>query len=186
MYKIKQRHTKHTTIYTMTKKWNQKNMKECDKRNSHTRSKLHMICLSSSNGRHPITKTFTTLHPTELHSTSLHLSTLHFFSFKLHPTTLHYPLIWLNSISISYRSSSPHITTLHLTSPHCTFRRFSPHFYSFHFTPFIIAFLTLFLKILGLQGKVPNASADSNLVGTNPTTRSHNDFQKFVSAVSLG
>jgi len=35
------------------------------------------------------------------------------------------------------------------------------HFYSFHFTPFIIAFLTLLLKIFGLQGKVPNASAGS-------------------------
>ena len=50
-------------------------------------------------------------------------------------------------------------TTLHHTSLHCTFRRFSPHFYSFHFTPFIISFLTLFLKILGLQGKVPNAGS---------------------------
>jgi hypothetical protein len=57
--------------------------------------------------------------------------------------------------SISYRSISPHITSFH-----CTLRWFSPHFYSFHFT-FIIAFLTLFLKILGLQQKVPNASAGS-------------------------
>jgi len=32
-------------------------------------------------------------------------------------------------------------------------------FLSFH--PFIIAFLTLFLKILGLQGKYPNVSAGS-------------------------
>jgi len=32
-------------------------------------------------------------------------------------------------------------------------------FYSFN--PFIIALLTLFLKILGLQGKVPNISAGS-------------------------
>jgi len=38
---------------------------------------------------------FTTLHPTALKSTSLNLSTLHFLSFKLHSTTLHYPLIWL-------------------------------------------------------------------------------------------
>jgi len=102
---------------------------------------------------------FTTLHPTN--STSLHLSTLHFLSFKLHPTTLHYPLIWLNPIYISCRSISPHITTLHLTSLHSIFRLFSPNFCSFHFTPFIIAFLNLFLKILGLQGKVPNASAGS-------------------------
>ena len=117
-------------------------------------SKPRMVYIASNNDRHPVIKTFTSLH-----YTSLHLSTLHFLSFKLHPTTLRYPLIWLNPISISYRSISPHITTLHLTSLHCTFRRFSPHFYSFHFTPFIIATLTLFLKILASQGKVRNASA---------------------------
>ena len=51
-----------------------------------------MICISSNDAGHPVTKTFTTLH-----STSLHLSTLHFLPFKLHPTTIHYPLIWLNT-----------------------------------------------------------------------------------------
>jgi hypothetical protein len=30
IYKIKQKYTKHTTIYTILQKWNQKNMKECD------------------------------------------------------------------------------------------------------------------------------------------------------------
>ena len=118
--------------------------------------KLHMFCISSNNDRHLVPETFTTLR-----STSLHLSTLQFFPFKLHPTTLHYLLIWLNPISISYRSISPHITTLQLTSLHCTFRWFSPHFYSFRFIPLIISFLNLFLKILGLKGKVPNASAGS-------------------------
>jgi hypothetical protein len=49
----------------------------------------------------------------------------------------------------------------HLTSLHCTLRQFSPHFYLFHFTLFTIAFLTLFLNILGFQEKVPNASAGS-------------------------
>jgi hypothetical protein len=39
---------------------------------------------------------FITLLPTTLHATSLQLSTLHFLSFKLHPATLHYPLIWPN------------------------------------------------------------------------------------------
>ena len=90
------------------------------------------------------------LHFTTLHSISLYLSTFHFLLFKLDPSTLHYPHIWLNPIQIPYRSISSHITKLHLTSLHCTFRRFSPHFYSFHFTPFLIAFLNLFLKILGL------------------------------------
>ena len=40
-----------------------KNVKECDKRNSHISSKLHMICISSNNFRYPVAKTFTTLHP---------------------------------------------------------------------------------------------------------------------------
>jgi len=75
-----------------------KNMKECDKRKSHISSKFHVIYTSSDNVRHPITKTFTTLH-----FASLHLSTLHFLAFKLHPTTHHYPLFWLNLIKVSYR-----------------------------------------------------------------------------------
>jgi hypothetical protein len=139
-------------------------MKECDKWRSHISSKLHMIYISSNNVRQLLLRPslhFTTIHSTTLHSTSIHLSTLHFLSFKLHPTTLHNPLIWLNPISISYRSISPRITTLHLTSLYRNFRWFSPKFYSFHSTPFTIAFLTLLLKILGLQGKVPNASAGS-------------------------
>ena len=68
-------------------------MKECDKRKSHVSSKLHVIYTSSNNIRHPVSKTFTTLHPTTLNSTSLHLLTIHFLSFKLH-----YPLIFLNPI----------------------------------------------------------------------------------------
>jgi hypothetical protein len=55
----------------MIKKRNEKNMAECDKRKSHIRSKLHMIYISSNNGRHPVTKTFTILHPTKLHCTTL-------------------------------------------------------------------------------------------------------------------
>ena len=75
------------------KKKDQKNMKEYDKRKSHISSKLHVIYTSSNNVRHPVTKTFTTLH-----STSLYFLTLHFLPFNLHPTTLHYPFIWLNPI----------------------------------------------------------------------------------------
>ena len=41
-----------------------KNMKECDERKSHTSSKLHMICISSDNVRHTVTKTYTTIHCT--------------------------------------------------------------------------------------------------------------------------
>jgi len=76
------------------------------KRKSHINNELRMLYISSNNVRHPVTKTFTnftTLHPTTLYSHSLHLSTLHFLSFKLHQTTLHYPLIWLKPIlTISY------------------------------------------------------------------------------------
>ena len=52
------------------KKWNQKNLMECDKRKSHISRKLHMNYISSNNVRHPVTKTFTTLNPTTLHSNS--------------------------------------------------------------------------------------------------------------------
>jgi len=106
----------------------------------------------------------TTLHPATLHSTSLHFSTLHFFPFKFHPATLHYPLIWLNPIKFPttpFHLTSLHFTSLHFTSLHFTFRWFSPRLYSSHFTPFIIALLNLFLKILGLQGKVPDVPAGS-------------------------
>jgi len=39
-------------------------MKECDKRKSHTSSKLHMIYISFNNVRHPVTKAFFTFHYT--------------------------------------------------------------------------------------------------------------------------
>ena len=61
-------------------------------------------------------------HFSTLHSTSLHMSTLHFLSFKLHPTALHYQLIWLNSICylmrIAYTRIPHHQQTipLHNTS----------------------------------------------------------------------
>jgi len=66
-----------------------KNLNECDKRKSRTSSKLHMVCVSSNNVRHPVTKTFTTIHPTTLHSTSLHLW-VHFATLVLHYTCFHF------------------------------------------------------------------------------------------------
>jgi len=60
-----------------------------------------MTYISSNNGKHPVTKTATPLHYTSHNYTSLlftNLSTLHFLSFKLHPNTLNYSLIWLNPI----------------------------------------------------------------------------------------
>jgi len=93
-------------------------MKGYGKRKSHISSKLHVIYISSNDVRHPVTKTFTTLHPTTLHSTSVHLSTLYFLPSNLHPTTLHYPLIWLNPIK--FPTVPLHLTSRHFTSLHFT------------------------------------------------------------------
>jgi hypothetical protein len=41
-------------------------MKEYDKLKSHISSKIHVICISSNNVRHPVAKTFATLHYTSL------------------------------------------------------------------------------------------------------------------------
>jgi len=108
--------------------------------------KLRMICISSKND-----KTFTPLHYTSLHYTCRHFTSSLLNFTHLHVTTLPFGLTPFKFPTAPF----------HLKSLHCTFIRFSPHFYSFHCFPFIIAFLTFFLKILGLQGKVPNASAGS-------------------------
>jgi len=50
--------------------------KECDKRKSYVNSKLHMIYISSNNGKQPVTKTFTTLKYASLNYTSLNFTTL--------------------------------------------------------------------------------------------------------------
>ena len=65
----------HTYIYS-DKKWNQKNMKECDKWKSHISFKLHMIYISCNNGRHTVTKSFTPLQYTSPSYTSLHYSVI--------------------------------------------------------------------------------------------------------------
>ena len=99
-----------------------------------------------------------------LHFTPLHYTCRHFTSSHLNFTQLHFTTLSFGLTPFKFPTPPPippHITTLHLTSLHCIFRRFSPHFCSFHFTPFITAFLTLFLKILGLQGRALNASAVS-------------------------
>jgi len=63
-------------------------MKEYDKSKSHISSKLHMICMSSDNVRHPVTKIFTTLYCTSLHFTALHYTCRHFTSSHLNFTQL--------------------------------------------------------------------------------------------------
>ena len=128
-----------------------------------------MIRISSNNGRHPVTKSFTQLHYTSANYTSLHFTQLHFTVSHLNFTHLRFTTLSFGLTPFKLPTVPFHLTSLHshhFTSPHftsllCTFRRFSPRLYSFDFTLFIIAFLTVFLKILGLQGKVPNASAGS-------------------------
>jgi len=107
-----------------------------------------------------LSRHFATLHPTTLHSTLLHLSTLHF---HLNFTQLHFTTLSFCLTPFKFPTAPFNLTSLHftLTSLHCMFRWFSAYFYSLHFTPFIIAFLILFLYILGLQEKVPNLSAGS-------------------------
>jgi hypothetical protein len=132
------------------------------------------------------------LSPHLQHSTSLPLSTLHFLSF-----TLHYPLILLNPFEFptaplhltSFHLTSLHFTSLHFTSLHFTslhftslhFTPFSPHFYSFHFKTFIIASLTLFLKILVLQR---NSLTRLQVVGSSfygPITKEYSWYPFFAS-----
>ena len=135
-------------------------MNECDERKSHKNNKLHTICISSNNGRHPVTKTFTTLHytspnytslhvnlsslqflsfklhPTTLHSTSLQLSTLHLFSFKLHPTKLHSTSLQLSTLHLfSFKLHPPtlHYPLIWLNTVYLSYRSTSPHFTSGHF-----------------------------------------------------
>jgi hypothetical protein len=131
--------------------WNQKSMKECGNQKSRISSKLHIIYICSNNVGHPVTKPFT----------PLHYNCQHFISSHLNFTQLHFTTFSFGLTPFKFPNTPFYLTSLHFTSLHCTFRWFYPHFYYFHFTPFIIAFLTLFLKIIGLQGKVHNASAGS-------------------------
>jgi len=119
-------------------------------------SKLRMIFLSSDNERHPVTKIYS------LQVTTLHHTFQHFTSSNLNFTQVHFTILAFGLTPFQFPTAPFHlnITALHLTSFRCTFRRFLPHFFlSLH--SFLIPFLTLFLKILDLQGKAPNVSAGS-------------------------
>ena len=50
-----------------------------------------MICISSNNVRHPVAKTFTTLHPATLHSTTIVDKRTRTTSFLTHVTTIYLP-----------------------------------------------------------------------------------------------
>ena len=68
-------------------------MIKCDKRNSLLNNISQMVLTSTNYDRHPLTNTCTPLPYTCRYFTSSHLNFTH-----LHPTTLHYPLIWLKHI----------------------------------------------------------------------------------------
>jgi len=89
-------------------------MEECDKRNSHIISKLHMIYILSNNDGHIVTKTFSPLHYTCRHFT------LYFFPFKLHPTTLVCTSLTshLGLTPFKFPTAPFHFISLHFTSLH--------------------------------------------------------------------
>jgi len=107
-YNIKQ---EYNHIY-IDKKKNLKNMRKCDNSEIHVNSNfLLSICLLIILDNLLLVPSLhcnTSLHFTNTspNYTSLHLSTLHFLTF-----TLHYPLIWLNSVT--FPSVLFHLTSLH-------------------------------------------------------------------------
>ena len=68
-------------------------MKECDKRNRHISSEIHIIYISSTNDRHPVTKNFTQLHYTCRHisSSPLNFTQLHFTTLSFGLTPFRFP-----------------------------------------------------------------------------------------------
>jgi len=98
---------------------------------------------------------YTLLLRPSLHFTTFHPTTLHFTCSNLNFTQLHFTTLSFGLTPFRFPTASFHFTSLHFT-----FKRFAT-LYSSRCTPFIIAFLTLYLKILGLQEKVPNSSAGS-------------------------
>jgi len=99
-------------------KMNQKNMKEYDKRKSHKSSKLPVIYISSNNVRHPVTKSFTTLHPTPLHYTFRHFTSSHLNFTHLNFLPLHFT---------SHHYTSPYFTLLHFSMIFATLLFLSYH-----------------------------------------------------------
>ena len=79
---------------------------------------------------------------------------------SLHFTALHLTSPTINTLHGTLRFNPLHCTTLHFTSLQFTalFRQFTTHSLSLQFTT-LITLLTLFLKALGLQGRVPKISA---------------------------
>jgi hypothetical protein len=73
-----------------------------------------MIYISSNNVRYPVTKTFTTLHPTTFHYTCQHFTSSHINITELHFTTLSFGLTPYQFPTASFHLTSLHFTSLHL------------------------------------------------------------------------
>jgi len=106
------------------------------------------------------THTVLTLSPQPFtsHHFITHINFSHKVSFPPPPPlfpTLHFSSLHFISLHYTFRR-----LLLHFTSLHYTFRWFPTHFIFLHLTSIII-FLTLFLKIIGLLGGVPNTSASN-------------------------
>jgi len=69
---------------------------------------VHMIYISSNNFKHPVTKTFTTLHYT----------CRHFTSSQLNFTQLHCTTLSLGLTSFKFPTAPFHLPSLHFTSLH--------------------------------------------------------------------
>ena len=134
--------------------------KECDKRNIHISSKLHIIYIYfffSNNGSHRVTKTFSLLHFTQLHFTPPHYTCRHFTSslhFTVHPTTIHSTSLHFSTLHFSF---TPHPITLHSTSLHSS---------TLHFLSFKLHTITLLL----IETSCAVATVPSQLYCV-PTTR---------------
>jgi hypothetical protein len=141
--------TVNATPCTVIKR-NRKNTKQCYKRKSHISSKLHTIYISSNNGRHLVTKTFTPLHYTSANQNSHHFTTLEiYFSFKPHPTTLYYTslhftqlhfillqYVWWHFTSCHLNFIQLHFTPLYYPCRHFTYSHLNftqPHFTTLSF-----------------------------------------------------
>jgi hypothetical protein len=114
-----------------------------------------MIYICSNNGKTLLLRP--SLHFTQLHFPPLQYTCRHFNSSNLNFIQTHFTTLSFGLIPFKFPFAPLHLTSLRFISLHFTslnFQRFSQHLYAFYIIPFIIAFLTPFLKILGLQEKV--------------------------------
>ena len=98
IYELKQKYTKHTTIYTMinngSKRIGNNMINEKVILAANFIWSIYLLIMLETLFLRP------SLHFTQLHFTSLHVSALHFLSFKLHPTALHFATLVSTSVPL--------------------------------------------------------------------------------------